>query len=631
MATVYRNRQLMHLSVILFFYFASIGCLFPYMTTHMRELGFSLSEIAFINAVSAFFSLIGPVLGGTFAERQNRYKSTTVFFIFAGALAFVSLAFIPRYEKLNYQPLVDFDCDAGLRVERCVNWANCGEALERSDDVTKIKLSNCHYQCPKTGHFTSENPLLLCFRGDHGNMCTVFDEDSRNNSLTEFVSHLQSWPYVDVPASTNDTVSISNISNEEDVPRAHVAMCHYLPLAPISFNRKEYQGISCRPKEEGCTIHCKVSFTRGESPVMPRPCEEAYGNPSTTFWSYLILRSLGDMCLLTAICLLDAVTIWSTVDYEGSYGRIHAWAALGIATLAPISGTALDYYTDMDGRADFSVPSLMSAAFALVTAALVIIFPIHRHKSADFQQSVLPPKMKFLTGEMIVFLIVILILGMQWSVLFTFLPWLTQDIGCSFMQMGLSFALMFGFSLPFLLISKNMVRNIGKANLLVFAFLFYFTRYAGITFVSSAWWTLPFALMGCFTLCVMWIAAVAYGQKITPPGYSLVMQYLLNMLHFGLGRGLGSLAGGALISSYTQRVVFLGIGVFSAIIAFFYLTVYHIGLRKRTGSYPATLNGSWFPLREQYPNGDVKARSPIVVEQEDDIDIAPNGRQVNGK
>ncbi|GFY43295.1 MFS_1_like domain-containing protein [Trichonephila inaurata madagascariensis] len=68
MATVYRNRQLMYLSVILFFYFASIGCLSPFLTSHMRHLGFSLSEISFINAVSAFFSIIGPLLGGTFAE-----------------------------------------------------------------------------------------------------------------------------------------------------------------------------------------------------------------------------------------------------------------------------------------------------------------------------------------------------------------------------------------------------------------------------------------------------------------------------------------------------------------------------------------------------------------------------------
>ncbi|GIX86050.1 hypothetical protein CDAR_285601 [Caerostris darwini] len=614
-------------------YFVFLLCEYRMLITfpnfHMRHLGFSLSEISSINAVSAFFSIIGPLLGGTFAERKGRYKSTTVFCIMVGALAFVALSFVPRYDKLNYRPLVDFDCDAGLRVERCVNWNTCGEALDSTDNLTKIKLSSCHYQCPKTGHFTSPYPLHLCFHGNDGNICVVFDADSHNNSLTEFESHLQSWPYVEVPAQGNETTTNSSQAVEEDVPRAHVAMCNHLPLATVSFNQKQYQGISCRPKREDCSIHCKVVFESGGRTVYPRQCEEAFGNPSTTFWSYLILRSIGDFCLLTAICLLDAVTIWSTVDYEGCYGRIHVWAALGMAFLAPISGSLLDYYTDMDGRIDFSPPSFLSAIFAVICCAFIIVLPLHRQKSQQFQQNILPTKdVKFFSGEMIIFLTIVLILGMQWSVLFTFLPWLTMDIGCSAMQTGLACTLMFGFSVPFLLISKNMVRNIGKANLLVFAFLFYFTRYAGVTFVSSPWWTLPFALMGSFTLCVMWIALVAYGQKLSPPGYSLIMQYLLNILHFGIGRGLGSLIGGALTSSYSQRVVFCGIAVFSAVVAFLYLTIYHAGLRQRK---KAILNSAWYPLQTRYPNGDAKANQPIVGDQDDDVESSPNSRQGNHK
>ncbi|KFM63081.1 Major facilitator superfamily domain-containing protein 6, partial [Stegodyphus mimosarum] len=633
MATIYRNRQLMYLSAILFFYFASIGCLSPFLTSHMRHLGFSLTEISFINAVSAFFSLLGPVLGGTFAERRNRYKSTSTFFILIGALAFVALSFVPRYEKLHYRPLIDFDCESGLRVERCVNWATCGEALEASENLTKIKLSDCHYQCPKSGHFTSTYPLHICFHGDAGSICVVYDAESRNNSLTDFESRPQSWPFVEVPATVNASVVNSTESYEEDVPRAHVAMCNFLPSGTITFGHKQYKSITCRPTREDCTIHCRVSLMSAGAALLPRQCEEAFGNPTVTFWSYLVLRSIGDLCFLTAVCLLDAVTIWSTIDYEGAYGRIHVWAALGIAALSPLSGALLDTYTDTDGRADFSPSSFLAAAFSIISCALIIVFPLHRQKSAPFQQVLTPSKeVKLCSGELVIFLGIVLILGMQWSVLYTYLPWLTMDIGCSPLLIGLGNTLMFGFSIPFLLISKNMVRNIGKANLLVFAFLFYFTRYAGITFVSSPWWTLPFALMGSFTLCIMWISTVAYGQNLAPSGYSLIMQYLLNMLHFGVGRGLGSLAGGGLISSYTHRVVFLGIAVFSAVLAFFYLTVYHLALRKRKkGSYPALLNGSWYPLRERYPNGDAKAHQPIVVDQDDDVDSSPVSRTANNK
>lgn len=622
MATIYRNRQLMFLSIILFFYFACIGCLSPFLTSHMRHLGFSLSEISFINAVSAFFSLIGPVLGGTFAERRNHYKSTTAFFILIGALAFTALSFIPRYEKLHYRPLVDFDCNAGLRIERCVNWATCSDALVPTNNITSVKLSECHYQCSKDTNVSQ--PLHICFHGDSGNICVVYDTENENHSIGDFETHLNTWPHVEVAVNLTSNVT-------EDIPRAHVAMCNYLPTGVIHFGQKIYNSITCRPELEECSIHCKVGFTSGGTPMMPRPCEEAYGNPTTTFWSYLILRSIGDLCLLTTICLLDAVTIWSTVDYEGAYGRIHAWAALGIAALAPFSGALLDHFTDMNGKADFSPPAFLSAGFAVLTCALVIAFPLQRQKSAQFQQVITPSKhVRFFSFEMVVYLFIVLILGMQWSILFTFLPWLTMDIGCSGMLTGLSTTLMFGFSLPFLLISKNMVRNIGKANLLVFSLLFYFTRYAGITFVLSPWWTLPFALMGSFTLCVMWIAAVAYGQILAPVGYNLIMQYVLNLVHFGLGRGFGSLVGGALISNFSQRVVFCGIAVFSAVVAFLYLTMYHSVLKNRK-KFPSLLNGSWYPLRERYPNGEAKAHQPIVGDQDDDTDNSPRNRQTNHK
>lgn len=631
----------MYVSAVLFFYFASIGCLTPFLTSHMRYLGFSLTEISFINAVSAFFSLIGPMLFGTFAERRSRYKSTTVFCIFVGALAYIAISFVPRFDKLNYRPLVDFDCTAGLRVERCVNWVTCSEALDVGDNLTKVKLSDCHYQCAKSGHFTPTYPLHICFQGDNGNMCVVYDEERNDTSLTEFESQLMAWRFEEIAADPNHTTVLTGSSdvidvipddNEEDVPRAHVSMCNFKPTGPINFGGKHYDTITCRPKVAECSIHCKVSFLSNGVSVHPRSCEEAFGNPNTTFWVYLVLRSIGDLCLLTTICLLDAITIWSTIDYEGAYGRIHVWAALGMAALAPLSGTLLDLHSGMHGRADFSLCAYLAAAFSMISITLIVIWPIHRQKSSHFQQALTPTKeVKFCSFEMVIFLAIIIILGTQWSVMYTFLPWLTEDIGCSFMLIGLGVTLMFGFSVPFLLISKNMIRNIGKANLLVFSMLFYFTRFAGVTFVTNRWWTLPFALMGSFTLCMMWIAAVAYGQILAPPGYSLIMQYLLNMLHFGIGRGIGSLLGGTLISSYSQRVVFCGIAVFSAVLAFLYLTVYHLGLRRRKkGTYPTLLNGTWYPLRERYPNGDAKAHQPIVVDQDDDIESSPS-QSPNGK
>lgn len=46
--------------------------------------------------------------------------------------------------------------------------------------------------------------------------------------------------------------------------------------------------------------------------------------------------------------------------------------------------------------------------------------------------------------------------------------------------------------------------------------------------------------------------------------------------------------------------------------------------------FVALLNGTWYPLRERYPNGDAKCHQPIVADQDDDIESSPS-QSPNGK
>lgn len=71
--------------------------------------------------------------------------------------------------------------------------------------------------------------------------------------------------------------------------------------------------------------------------------------------------------------------------------------------------------------------------------------------------------------------------------------------------------------------------------------------------------------------------------------------FLIYFMVYFSGRGIGSLMGGTLISIYSHRVVFCGIAVFSAVLAFLYLTIYHLGLRRRKkGSYPSEYLAKFF-------------------------------------
>lgn len=653
MATIYRNRQLVYLAVILFFLFSVIGSLTPFLTLHMRHLGFQLPEITVINTVSAFLSLLGPVLGGTLAERKAKYKTVTVTCMLLAALSYTALTFIPRFEKRHYRPLVDFSCDSGIRIERCVSWDSCRDALDSFDNISSVQLSGCSYQCPMSSPINASVPLHICFYGEDGNVCVIYEPDGANTTETIFDTQLHKWSYDDYPEEDilelNTTMELQEGDFEDDLgenvesmvtgdddSKSQVTVCKYHPSYPIGFNKKKFHGIGCRPTLEDCSVHCRISFSKEGSSVLPNLCEESTGDPSSTFWSYLALRCIGDLCLFTVLCLLDALTVASTNDYEGAYGRIHVWPALAMAVFSPLCGALVDHYTDMDGRADYSPPAFVGAALAVLTCALIIALPVNSKRSfPQFQSLSHPTQVTFFTGEMLALLFIALVLGTQWGVLCTFLPWFTHEVGCSGTLTGLALTMAFGFSLPFLLISKNMVRNIGRGNLLVFALLFYGTRCAGVSYVFSPWWILPFATMDAFTLCVMWVSVVAYGQSIAPFGYHLVIQYAMNLLHFGVGRGIGSIIGGVVMNSHGVRPVLRGIAICSTVIGFLYLALYHLVIKKnrspRKGHFPVLLNGYWHPLRERSSNGDAKAHQPIVVDQDDENEVPSNSTKTPPK
>ena len=63
-----------------------MGCLMPFLTLHMKQLGMNENEITWINSILPLTSLVGPPFVGFLADRLGHYKLITIISMFLGEL-----------------------------------------------------------------------------------------------------------------------------------------------------------------------------------------------------------------------------------------------------------------------------------------------------------------------------------------------------------------------------------------------------------------------------------------------------------------------------------------------------------------------------------------------------------------
>lgn len=617
-----RLRKLLPLMAITFFFFSAIGCLTPFLSLHLRSLGLSDEEAVIINTAAAFSSLLGPVIIGLVSERHSAYKSLLVLSLVLSGAGYTALLGVPKVVRSPRNPLVEFDCPSGLYLERCPEWDSCLGSELYPLGLATFRVSNCHYQCGEN-QTAVRQPIHFCFLSHEGNLCIIHEAGTRDNSTTEFgASFLAST------ARTLQDVSAGKFldhggKKSDDL----IDVCSFDLLAPIVVNQKQFTDYECRPHPEGCIIRCSVAVADNLGRRMhSAPCVEVKGDPQTTFWATLALRVFADLWLVTSFYLLEAVTILSINDFNGLYGRIKFWGALGMAIFSAVTGVLIDYYTEMTGGSpDFSPAFFVFDGLALVACTLVAVLPAVEDKKVNqVLHYGLGQEPRFCSLDMTILLFLVFLLGVMWGYLETYLHWMYSEMGSSHLLVGLSLALPMGCALPFLAIAKNLVRNIGRANLVVFGFLFYATRAAGLSFVTARWWTTPFEAMETFTLPVLWVALVAYAQKLVSVQQRLTIQCVLIILHFCIGRGTGSIAGFFLNDAFGQRNTFRGIAVVSASVGLLYLFLYHTCLRRvrrrhrrHQSVMPATINGGWYPMQNPRANGDTPTHRPMMGDQDD--------------
>lgn len=152
------NRNLKPLVVVIFLFYAGLGCLYATLVPHVISLGMNESEIRIILTTVAFISLIGPAIVGPLTDRIADRKRTVygtylrvsiAVLLVLGAIAYALLLVVPPVQRLPVrQPLVSFGCDLNGAIifqERCTEEKTCLHWENKK--VGQLILTNCSYTC----------------------------------------------------------------------------------------------------------------------------------------------------------------------------------------------------------------------------------------------------------------------------------------------------------------------------------------------------------------------------------------------------------------------------------------------------------------------------------------------------
>ncbi|GIY81345.1 MFS_1_like domain-containing protein [Caerostris extrusa] len=613
------ERQIfLSLNVVNFLFYAGIAGVAPFFSVHMRALGLTVWHAIWVHAASGMVCIVAPLLLGTLAE-SRLYKLCFSISLAACLAAYLALAHVPPVRRAHRQPRLDFDCSsplsAALHLEKCSNFDTCAQVAEAWSSDALFRLSHCRFEY-KDGLAPSD-PLQMCFRttGNTTHHCLVYDPHVRENPVLEFNSDLTTWQFTEYR-----NVSPREFS-EADSDSPPLTVCSFSPATSgtaIRLGGRSHDALTCQRsltnRVEG--IKCVLSLRRARGGGRA-PCFDVLGDLSRTFWLYLGLRTVADALFVSALCLLEGVTlrvIQSGPQNRGAYGRSKVCPAAALAIFPLASGALLDNFALESGSPHYLLPFVLFAVCEAFAALLVHPAPLPvGGNTFRYELETSPRRASSASLERCVAAAAAVLQGAAWSVSQVFDPLLYQDLRFGHLTLGACQSVVFLCAIPFLGVSKILIQNIGEASLVSAAFAFHALHLAGLSFTGewgSPWWALPFEAMKAFTLPIAWVALTAGVERgSSSKGNRIAMHYVLAIAHFGIGRILGCSAAGFVSEKYSMSVSYRAASVFCLVMSVLYLCFYHCFMKPRHRKIVAarcalqrqSINGSCLLLFESVP------------------------------
>ncbi|XP_076033207.1 major facilitator superfamily domain-containing protein 6-like [Oratosquilla oratoria] len=558
----FTRKEFAPLKLLFFLVFGGSMTLFPFITIHMRSLGITESELAIISALQPIVALVGPSLAGMLADRIGNFKIFLSFVMACSGFAALLFLAIPPARVTHTMP----------------DLLPLSMACSSTSDTPKLFLQT-PYECDLQSNATEITVTLQYCRpcGTHVEVCETNATSSSCQTSTLPPFGLSTFLALALLHDSADGGKAKPIDHTMEILKAKEGICSSMP--ELSVERTSY-AIDEAPDDgtpdPECEMECDVVVDRRVLCKNTRSLEVL--SPATTFALYLLVRFLNALTLATSFPLFEGAVMAVLQQNKGDFGLQRLYANLGSIILTPISGSLIDYVSKKNGFQDFSPAFYMYFCIKMVAAGIILLVNLEFKKPSnsvlkDFKKIIVQP-------QIITFLSVMLVSGMCFGFLDTFLFWFLEDLGANKMLMGVTVTVGALAGIPLLMASATIITTLGHVNTIIMGFAFYVLRMLGYSFLTSAWWSMPFEALECFTVSLMYAASTTYAAKLATPATLATMQGLYGGLHHGVGRGLGSLVGGFLLLPLGVRNTFRLMSVVCAVTCVGYFLVSKFFFRK---------------------------------------------------
>ncbi|XP_076033205.1 uncharacterized protein LOC143020621 isoform X2 [Oratosquilla oratoria] len=543
--------------------------LFPFLTIYMRSLGITETELAFIYLFTPLIGLLGPPVTGLLADRIGNFKLFLSFLLVSGGFAAILFLAVPvarvKHDLPDLLPLnmtcssldlppdfvleKPYECDLRndtTKVQLSIQYCRqCGSSIENCG--TSEAPSDCH-SSPLPFDFSTLEAMVDHNLGTPNAIPSVDGSDDKKYERNFLLATSFACPVLE-----------HVVTEEQAEAAAKTGTTEYLP----------------RPS---CLMSCRVVANTSNLCLNTHTMTAI--NPSRTFFSYLFIRLFNGVLISTSFTLFTGAAMAVLRETGGDYGLQKLYSNLGSIVLTPISGSLIDYISKVNGFQDFRPAFYLYCCIKVLCGILILFIDL------DFRipnTTILRDcKILLRSFEINAFLFVMIVSGICFGLLDTFLFWFLQDLGANKKLMGLTVTVGYLAGIPMLMLSDTIIKRLGHVKTIVLGLLVYVVRMIGYSLMNNPWMVMPFEALESITVSLSGAAAVTYAGHLATPTTLATLQGLYGGLHYGVGNGLGSLVGGFLLKPLGPRLTFRLTAVVSGTVGFLYYVLHIFFFRKNS-------------------------------------------------
>lgn len=576
------NRKLLPIKGFYFAFLAAVGSLLPFIAIYMKSLGLTSSEAGVLYGIMPFVGFFVRPAFGAIADRWHKHKIVLMICSVLTGFFYLLILTIPArvqptlvvHSQLdcNIQDSFFRDCTSSLAAEGVASHTCTVSLSEFADIVTHSQnassyndsILDCEAECTQ---IQDTELAQICFAEGPGDFAKQCNGTVISQKTVTF--HIRNLPHVLNSEVKADRIDDKNIH------------CRNYDLKMVQLNQIPYWQLLC---DEEATLTCKISC-KNPPPELCHPHEKEY---DSTFVLLFVIYLLANLAFSPVFSLADAATFDSLGGQHHKFGEQRLWGTVGFALLAITSTFTMYIMSQQGSQTNYTVPFYIFAVFCGLAAVIAYFMDLSASISCG---SLFRNVLALITHlQVLVFLLVVLYFGMATGLIEGFLFWYLNDLGATPLVFGLSLVINCLFEVPLLFISGFFIKRVGAVPCLYVSMAALATRLLSYSFLVNPWVVLAIEPLHGVTFGIMWAAASTNAAMIAPAGMSATIQGLVGGIHFGIGKGLGSLLTGFLFKNLGERSTFRIYAIVAVILLVIYAILNIFVFKSRAGLHHPRVN-----------------------------------------